>query len=591
MRPTLRQLLLLGLTGAIAVALIPAGVVLDRSLAARLEASARSDLARAPMVLEDRNATRGGMLMMHAREVAGTSGLGAALASGDLTAAERLVSAAPPSGESAVLVDADGRTRVGVAPDPSLVEAARNGEAPVGFVEHGGALHVVSIAPILSDGEWLGAAGVAAPVDATTAGTLAGLTAAEVVILAGDSVVAATVDGTLPTAIARAASAFPADGQVREAVVDGRRHWLASKSLGSVGRVVFALDSSRELAILPALRRGALLAGVLAVSLALLLGAVVATGVARPVRGLALAADRLADGDFHAPLERSRVEEVDRMAHAFGRMRATLEARLAELSRANEELAERQDRLRALQAELIRRDRLAASGRLVTELAHEIRNPVANIRNCLEVVRRRLQGDPEGRRFADLAIDELLRMHELAEQMLDMNRPLDPGAARADPTDVLRRVAELFRTGSEAWSLELDTPSVPDVAMAPDTLKQVLLSLIQNAREAMPDGGTVWLSLARVGERVVIEVADDGPGIEEDLLDRIFDPFFTTKGEVSGVGLGLFIAQGLVTRSGGRLTAHHRDGGTAAVFRIELPVAGKAEARRVETRGAHEHES
>ncbi|NIP81527.1 MAG: HAMP domain-containing protein [Gemmatimonadetes bacterium] len=308
------------------------------------------------------------------------------------------------------------------------------------------------------------------------------------------------------------------------------------------------------------------------------------------MRGLARAADRLADGDFHAPLEPSRVEEVDRMARAFGRMREALEARLAELSTANEELAERQDRLRALQSELIRRDRLAASGRLVAELAHEIRNPVANVRNCLEVVRRRLEGDDEGRRFVDMAIDELLRMHELAEQMLDMNRPMDPGASRADPTEVVDQVAQLLRAGSGAWSLELDAPPVPAVAIAPDTLKQVLLSLVQNAREAMPDGGTVWLTLERQGGRAVVEVADDGPGIPDDALDRIFDPFFTTKGEVSGVGLGLFIAQGLVTRSGGRLTARNRKDGRGAVFRLELPLAGGAEAARVRTGGSHEHE-
>lgn len=572
MKPTLRQLLLLGLAAAVAVALVPAGLVLDRTLATRLEASARADLERAPMVLKDRNAARSDALMMHAREVAETPGLADALGV-DAAAASALVADRPAEGELPVLVGPDGASLVGAAPAPAMLAATRRGESPVGFVRADGSLFAVSVSPVMADGDWRGAAGVAEPVDAGTAGTLAGLTASDVVITTGDTVVAATVADTLASALARAVTGPAADSAVREVEVGGRPFWVTTSPLDGVGQVIFAVDVGRELAVLPELRRGALAAGAVALVLALLLGAVVATGVSRPVRGLARAADRLAEGDFHAPLESSRVEEVDRMAHAFARMRESLKARLAELSAANEELAERQDRLQALQSELIRRDRLAATGRLVAELAHEIRNPVANIRNLLEVLHRRLEGDDEGREFADLAIDELLRMHELAEQMLDMNRPMDPGASRADVGAVVDQVATLFRTGADAWTLETETEPVPDAAIGPDTLKQVLLSLAQNAREAMPEGGGVRLSVERAGDRAVLEVADEGPGIDDDLLDRIFDPFFTTKEGVSGVGLGLFIAQGLVTRAGGRLSAYNHPDTGGAVFRLELPLA------------------
>ena len=574
MRPTLRQILLLGLAGAIAVSLVPAGVVLDRTLGTRLEASARSDLERAPMVLKDRNAARGDALMMHAQEVAGTPGLAEALIRAPETA-RTLLTGRPAEGEAPVLVDAAGRPLLGASPDTSLLEATRRGEMPVDFIREGDALYVVSMAPVVHEGEWQGAAGVAAPVNEATAATLAALTASDVMIVAGETVIASTADSAVAPSLADAALMYPTDGQVREVEFGGSRYWVASSPLGDVGRVVFAVDPAEELAILPELRRGALLAGLLALGLALLLGMGVATGVARPVQGLARAADRTADGDFEAPLESSRIEEVDRMADAFGRMRASLQARLEELSEANRELAERQDRLQALQSELIRRDRLAATGRLVAELAHEIRNPVANIRNLLEVIHRRLEEDEEGRRFADLAIDELLRMHELAEQMLDMNRPMDPGATRADAAAVVEQVATLFRTGDDAWTLETEVAEVPDVALGPDTLKQVLLTLAQHAREAMPEGGEVRITVERDGARAVLEVADTGPGIDPDLLDRIFDPFFTTKGGVSGVGLGLFIAQGLVTRVGGRLVAANRPEG-GALFRLELPLAEHA---------------
>jgi signal transduction histidine kinase len=573
MRLTLRRTLLLGLAAALMVALIPAGLVLDRILATRLEEAARADLERAPMLLTDLNAALGDALMMHAREAANAVGLAQALASGRTDAALRLLVGVIPVGEEPVLVSRDGVNLAGPLPSDSQLAAARRGESPVDFVRSEGRLHTISVAPVALEGSFSGVAGVAKSVDAATAGTLAGLTDSDVLIVAGDSVVASTMETDQARALARAAALLPADAAVRELQLDGVTFWLTAAPLGDVARVVFSLDRSSELALVPELRRSALLALLLALGLALALGAVLAMRVTSPVRSLATAADSLSAGDFDAPLKRSRLEEVDRMSHAFARMRSALQERLAELSRANTELAERQDRLQALQSELIRRDRLTASARLVTELAHEIRNPVANVRNCLEVVHRRLADDPEGQRFADLAIDELLRMHELAEQMLDLNRPLDPAAARTDAAAVLEQVVALYRAGGgPGRKIELKAePGVPAVAMPPDAFKQVLLNLVQNAREVMPETGTVRLVLSLQRDRAVIDVADEGPGIPRDRLDRIFDPFYSTKAEVSGVGLGLFVAQGLVTRSGGTLSVQNREG-SGAVFRIELPL-------------------
>jgi len=380
-------------------------------------------------------------------------------------------------------------------------------------------------------------------------------------------------------------SAWTGDGRVHEVETgDGRRYWTAVAGLGDAGAAAFVRSAREELALLPDLRRSALLAGLVALATALLLGGFLASRMARPVRKLAEASQRLAGGDFRAPLPASRIRELSQVREAFGTMRSALRDKIDELTEANEELAERQDRLQALQSELIQRDRMAATGRLVTELAHEIRNPVASVRNCLEIIDNRLEADSPLREFSGMAIDELLRMHRLSEQMLDANRPLGPDAETCRPVEVAETVAELARTAGEAEGLaiEVSGPADIDAAMGPDALKQVLLNLVENAREALEEGGGTEGGRIEMrvrssegpddGERVVVEVVDTGPGIGDELRSRIFDPFFTTKDEVQGVGLGLFVAQGLLRRHGGSLRVSDRTQGGAR-FTIELPAA------------------
>jgi two-component system sensor histidine kinase MtrB len=316
---------------------------------------------------------------------------------------------------------------------------------------------------------------------------------------------------------------------VRELQVSEVPYLVASAPWDASASVAFTRNLSRELAILPDLRRTAVWTWALALLFALAVGTLFAGRVARPVGALAGAADRFAAGDVDAPLPRSSVAEVRRVAEAFGSMRQTLAARMAELEEANRALEDRQERLSLLQAELLQRERIAATGHLLAQLAHEIRNPVASVRNCLEVVRRKANLEGEAREFADMAVDELLRMHELAERMLDFHRPRDPGEGSCDVGAV--------------------------------------------ARDVTPAGSAVEIVVRRQRDDVRLEVLDRGPGIPENALPRVFDPFFTTKDEVHGVGLGLFTAEGLVRTHRGRIRAENRSDGPGARFVVELPAS------------------
>jgi signal transduction histidine kinase len=316
------------------------------------------------------------------------------------------------------------------------------------------------------------------------------------------------------------------------------------------------------------LRGIAAAAGLAALALALVLGAVLADAVSRPVRNLARAADQLAQGDFDVPLGASRLTEVTRLAGAFGAMRRALQARVRELE-------ERQARLTSLQADLIQRDRLATAGRLVVQLAHEIRNPVANIRNCLELIQRHRALDTQTRAYAVMATGELLRLHSMAEHLLDLHRPRWEGGVRCNAVAVACEVADLVRLGPSEGAPAVTVVGSPpaDAAISADALKQVLQNLCQNAREAMPNGGSIDVQVRRDAQTIVVEVRDTGPGIPDALLGRLFDPFFTTKSAVDGVGLGLFVADGIIRSHGGKITAGNRGDGGGARFLVTLPVA------------------
>jgi signal transduction histidine kinase len=164
-------------------------------------------------------------------------------------------------------------------------------------------------------------------------------------------------------------------------------------------------------------------------------------------------------------------------------------------------------------------------------------------------------------------------MHELAEHLLDLNRPADPAAGGCDAAAVSYQVASLVGVGETPVrvNVEVKGSGGTEAALPPDALKQILFNLVENAREAAGADSPVDISIRADGSTVCLEVLDRGPGIAEDVLPHIFDPFFTTKDAVTGVGLGLSVAHGLVRRYGGQLSAGNRPDTTGAFFRLELP--------------------
>ena len=327
---------------------------------------------------------------------------------------------------------------------------------------------------------------------------------------------------------------------------------------GTMGILLFR-SVAEELRIVRGIRQSMVGIGLFALLQALLLALVVARIVARPAQVLARAATDLAQGSFDAPLPRPSGDEIGQLTRAFGEMRSAI--------------AERENRLRSAQAELIHREKLAAMGRLVAQLSHEINNPINNIQNCLEVLDRRGDPDDPNREFLDLAREELQRMAVLTRQLLDQSRPLADSARPLHLNHLVQRVAALARTRIEDQGIELRMrfdPELPTVVAHPDAIQQVLANLVDNAVDAMPDGGVLTLRTLAGRDTVNVEVEDSGSGIASDDLPHIFEAFYTTKPEVRGIGLGLFVSDGIVRGHRGRLSVDSVPG-RGSRFTMQLP--------------------
>lgn len=330
---------------------------------------------------------------------------------------------------------------------------------------------------------------------------------------------------------------------------------------------------------------------VVAVSLAVL---VFRRTVATPVDRLVKATTAMQKGDLtvHASGPGSvggqRRDELGVLAEHFDEMRESLADKIASLDqvnrdlvRRNRDLEEAMERLRRTQQELVRSERLAVTGKMAAQLSHEINNPIHNTRSLLESSLRRMTANDQAHELISLAIEEVTRMATLTRQLLDVHRG-SVAETPMTPVDLGALVHEMERAHREAFAshnIRLSSVIAGPVAAicgSRDKLKQVLLNLLLNARDAMPEGGTLVMGLVQDEDRAVVTVRDSGSGIAPEHLPRIFDAFFTTKSEVSGVGLGLAVTYGIIQQHQGSIDVKSAPGvGTEFIIRLPVVRAGE----------------
>jgi len=226
----------------------------------------------------------------------------------------------------------------------------------------------------------------------------------------------------------------------------------------------------------------------------------------------------------------------------------------------------------ALETELRRQDRLAALGKAVAGVAHEVRNPLNSIKLTLELLGRRMKRGRASPEDIAGAIREVDRLDQIVARLLAFGRPALTDRHLQPLRPLLDQAVNMAREHAHQQGVRIETEAGSSEDISADVdgpqIQQVLINLLLNAIEASPPGAVVKLELARTRRHAVITVTDHGAGIPEQARPHIFDVYFTTKPD--GVGLGLSVSREIVMTHGGTIDFESGAGGTS--FRVALPI-------------------
>lgn len=222
--------------------------------------------------------------------------------------------------------------------------------------------------------------------------------------------------------------------------------------------------------------------------------------------------------------------------------------------------------------------RLLTMGNMMSEISHDLRKPLTNIRGSLQVLRTRLSGDSEDSHIFEMVDQEILRLSELVKELVDFSNPNKYQMEKRKVEDAVNKVVKLVSSDAVKHNIEIETDfaeNLPPVSLNLNEMIEVMLNLVMNAFDAIKDGGRIKLSTCEFRDPdegkdyVRVEIADTGQGIEPEHFDRIFERYYTTK--ETGTGLGLAVVERIVMAHNGKVTSSSVPGKGTSFF-IDLPI-------------------
>ncbi len=243
----------------------------------------------------------------------------------------------------------------------------------------------------------------------------------------------------------------------------------------------------------------------------------------------------------------------------------------AKVRRERDKVKESMRRLVETQEKLIRAERFAAIGEAAAYLSHEIKNPLAAIGGFASQIERSLSEDDDNIRKLQIISEETTRLETLLTDVRDFTRPFKPQKELKDINLSIEETLSLMEDNLKSMGIDYDNfldDELPPIWFDPEQIKQVLINLIKNAAEAMPEGKITILS-RQEDDYIKVSIVDRGAGISTETVEKIFEPFFTTKKR--GTGLGLAVCRKIIEDHTGELSVESEDG-KGTKFTISLPI-------------------
>ncbi|MCL4539406.1 MAG: ATP-binding protein [Bacteroidetes bacterium] len=342
-----------------------------------------------------------------------------------------------------------------------------------------------------------------------------------------------------------------------------------------------AMDAS-----LVQLRRYSYIGGALMVlSVTLFAGIFIWIMVNIPVRRLTEGTHEITKGNLDHRIKVHSSDEIGDLADSFNKMTEELGRARNELTEWTETLEERveqkTDELRRALSNMVQMEKMASLGKLAASVAHELNNPLAGILAYAKLLRKKLakgniseEGSHEIEQELGMIADESTRCGNIVNNLLLFSRQKIGEYRTQNIRPIIEQSLKLIahHLAMNNVKLEVDVPGTPVESVCdPQQIEQALIALEINAIEAMPEGGTLKLTMRQIGNQIEIKVIDNGIGINGEDLDHIFEPFFTTKKDGKGTGLGLAVVHGIVERHNGRIEVQSKPN-VGTTFTIILPV-------------------
>jgi len=320
----------------------------------------------------------------------------------------------------------------------------------------------------------------------------------------------------------------------------------------------------------------------LGIALVILIAALIAGKLTRPLRDMARIAHRITEGDHDVRIEVASKDELGELAEAFNKMTAQISKMLGELrewARTLEHKVDQRSReIQAMQGQLMQSEKLASLGKLAAGVAHEINNPMTGILTNASLLYEDLPAEDPAREDLKTIIDETIRCRRIVKGLLDFARQSRPEKKKVPLNEIIQNSLNLLRNQASFRNIEIAEqldPFLPEVSADPNQIQQVCVNILINASEAMNGAGKIQIisrRADRMGQWVEVSISDTGPGIGPEARSKLFDPFFTTK--ATGTGLGLAVSYGIVQSHGGTIDLKSEPG-QGATFIIRLPTASE----------------